>query len=221
MPRKRVVHIQVSAHDQLDQLRQQVGAEGVKLRELDVALEAAKRKIEDASNDIAFAYVEEDEKLAAQRRKALETAEDEIADIGHRRAAAQVRVERAQEAVRAFTEEHAAELLKEREDAASETAKRLTHAVHEAVQLNRQYAEDRQGIQDLVNVITPGDGQMNGPLASHSWEEALKDLARLVRQTPELPPPLPRWLSKTWRQREDKTAQRIQEQRRRQLKEAA
>lgn len=202
-----------SAHDQLDQLCQQVGAEGMKLRELDVALEAAKREVEDASSSITNAYADGDEKLAAGRRTQLQKAEDEIVEVGHRRAAAQVRLERAQQAVSAFTSESGHGLLEEREAAASETAESLTRAVHEVVRLNRQYAQDRQGIQEIVNVIAPGDGQMNGPLGTHSWEDVLRDLERAVRRTSELPPPLPRWLSTAWRQREDETARHIKQER--------
>jgi hypothetical protein len=127
--RKRTIHIQEpkvsgSAHDQLDQLCQQVGAEGMKLRELDVALEAAKREVEDASSSITNAYADGDEKLAAGRRTQLQKAEDEIVEVGHRRAAAQVRLERAQQAVSAFTSESGHGLLEEREAA---TARPQSH----------------------------------------------------------------------------------------------
>ena len=68
----------------------------------------------------------------------------------------------------------------------------------------------------------PGSGAADGSPSSHPWEAALKELERAVRETPELPAPLPRWLHRDFRDQQNDVAQREQQRRRlRSQKEAA
>jgi hypothetical protein len=64
-----------SAHAELDELRQAMAHERMKARDADVALDAAKAEVDEASRAVADAYALEDDKLAAQRRKSLHNAE--------------------------------------------------------------------------------------------------------------------------------------------------
>ena len=137
MPRK------PTAHAQLDQLRKDAAAERVKARDLDAQLDAAKLEVESASGAVADAYALEDDKLAARRREELHNAEAEVIDLGHRVAAAGLRVQRAQQQLDEFAHERARDLLAEREPKARTVAAELTAAGHELLRLHRAYLAER------------------------------------------------------------------------------
>jgi hypothetical protein len=73
-----------TAHGELDLLRQTVATERVRARDLDAALEAAKQRVEDISDDLTEAFAEDDTKLIQQRRQDLQAAEEEVKDLTHR-----------------------------------------------------------------------------------------------------------------------------------------
>ena len=52
------------------------------------------------------------------------------------------------------------------------------------------------------------------PEPAHPWERQLRDLERAIQETPEVPPPLPRWAGLNHRQEQDNAA-RVERQRRR------
>lgn len=66
----------------------------------------------------------------------------------------------------------------------------------------------------MVPGATP---RADGPPATHPWERQLKELERAVAETPELPPPLPRWQGLGNRKAEDHAARRLQLQRKKKL----
>jgi uncharacterized protein YeeX (DUF496 family) len=101
MPRKR------TACQRLDELRQQVAGEGMKLRAEQASLEAAKAEVEERSRSLTDAYAIEDAKLARERREELERAEAEVLDRQHRVSGAALRAQRARQELEAFTVENA------------------------------------------------------------------------------------------------------------------
>ena len=204
----------MTAHARLDLLRQQAAAERVKQRELEAQIDTAKAKVESASAAITEAYASEDNRLVAKQRKGLEVAEAELLDLQHRLDAAGLRIERAQAEVDTYLVEHARDLLDEREVEAREVAEALTRAGYEAVRLHRAYRGLRSEIDKLVAAVPGASPRADGPEQSHPWEQQLNDLARGIQETPEVPPPLPRWAGLAHRQQQDQ-ANRIEQQRRR------
>jgi hypothetical protein len=170
---------------------------------LEAALEAGRVAVENAARELTDAYAAEDEKLARQRRQQLATAEAKVIDLGHRVGAARQRAERAQQATEAFRREHAKELLAEREPGARELAAKLTASVHETLRLARAYVAERQEQDRAVSALPRATPRLDGPPASHAWERALHDLERMVRETPEVEPPLPRWAGLQHREQQD------------------
>jgi hypothetical protein len=193
----------VSAHGELDRLRQQAAAERVAARELQVQLEAAKVAVDDAGAAVTEAYAADDGKLASRRRSELDAAASDVLDLQHRVDAAGLRVARAQAEADAFQAEHARELLEEREAEARELAAKLTSAGHEAIQLHRAYLTLRSEIDSLVAAVPGATSRADGPQPSHPWERQLRDLERAVQETPEVPAPLPRWAGLEHRKQQD------------------
>jgi hypothetical protein len=192
-----------SAHAQLDQLRQRVAAERHAERELAVQLEAAKVAVDDAGAEVTEAYAAEDAKLAVRRRREVDAAAAAVLDLQHRFDAAGLRVERAQAAADAFVAEHARELLDEKEAAAVEVADKLSAGGQALVQLNRAYLGLRTDIDSLVAAVPGATSRADGPEPAHPWERQLRDLERAIQETPEVPPPLPRWTGLNHRQEQD------------------
>jgi hypothetical protein len=105
-------------------------------------------------------------------------------------------------------------ILDEREGEARELAKQLTRAGLEAVRMHRAYCEMRTEIDSLVAAVPGATSRADGPEPSHPWERQLQDLARAIQETPEVPPPLPRWAGLNHREQQD-YANRIEQRRRR------
>jgi hypothetical protein len=82
------------------------------------------------------------------------------------------------------------------------------------VRLHRGYRDMRTDIDTLVAAVPGATSRADGPEPSHPWEGPLQDLWRATQETPEVPPPLPRWLGLRHRQQQDH-ANRIEHQRRR------
>jgi hypothetical protein len=206
-----------SAHAELYQLRQQAACERMKARDLEAAVEAAKAKVDEASRAVADAYALEDDKLAAQRRKELQDAEAEVIDLGHRVAAAGLRVQRAQQQLDEFAHEHARDLLAEREPNARTVAAELTASVHETLRLAKAYVAERQAQDQLVAAVPGATPRADGPTSTHPWGSQLKDLERAVAEVPECPPPLPRWRGLDQRTQQDHIGRREKLRRKRKL----
>jgi hypothetical protein len=209
MPRKATV----SAHAEVDRLRQQAAAERVSARELQAQLEAAKVAVDDAGAAVTEAYAADDGKLVSRRRSELDAAAADVLDLQHRVDAAGLRVERAQAEADTFQAEHARKLLDEREAEARQVAENLIRTAREAVQANRAYMALRMEIDSLVAAVPGATSRADGPAESHPWERQLRDLERAVQETPEVPAPLPRWTGLNQRQTED-NANRIERERR-------
>lgn len=202
-----------SAHAELDQVGQEYVQEQARVREFQVELEAARAEVEGASRAITDGYAAEDEQAVREARKREQSAVEKLEDLRHRLDGAVIRTERAGQRVDAFQTERAGDLLSEAEDAARETTLKLRRAAHETVRGFRQYKADRQRIQELVNRVEPGAGQVNGPPPSCAWERELHELERALRGGSELEPPLPRWYGRTWRRQEDEVAKRLRSER--------
>jgi hypothetical protein len=202
-----------SARAQLDQLRQQAAGERVNERELAVRLEAAKAAVDDAGAAVTEAYAADDAKLAQRRRQEVDAAAAEVLDLQHSFDAAGLRLERAQAEADTFQAEHARELLDEREPEARELAENLTRAGPELVQLHCAYRAMRTDIDSLVAAVPGATSRADGPAPSHPWESQLGDLERAIRETPEIPPPLPQWAGLNHRQMQDR-ANRLERERR-------
>lgn len=186
MPRK-------TAHATLDELRQTAAHQRMKARDLDDTLEVAKQEVEDDSRAVTDAYAAEDAKLAQQRRKQLEATEAKVIDLGHQVTAAAQRVEMAQRAADTFTQEHARDLLAEREQPARTVAAELTASVRQTLTLAKAYVAERRTVDQLVAAVPGATPRTDGPAPEHSWEHALRQLQRAHQETPDLDPPLPRW----------------------------
>jgi hypothetical protein len=202
------------AHDELDQLRQEAASERVKVRDADLALAAAKVEVEDAGRAITDGYAEEDPEAVRAARERERDAVEKLEDAQHRLDGAVRRLERVETELRTFESERAPELLAEVESAARETTADLQRAAQETVRIWLQYKENRNAIQQLVNRIEPGAGQVNGPPSACAWERELAELERGLRRGDDLEPPLPRWAGRAWRRQEDEVARRLRSERR-------
>ena len=171
-------------------------------------------EVEQAAAAISEGYAAEDDRAVARARKLEEQAVAKVRDLQHRLNGAEIRVERAQRTADTFAVESAGRLLAEREDAARDTAAALTRSVNETVKLAKEYKTERQRVSELVSQAAPGAGAINGPAATHAWERELDALDRAVRETSEIPAPLPRWLGRAHRERQDQTHRRLRLQRR-------
>jgi hypothetical protein len=209
MPHKR------TAHQQLDELRQRVADEGVKLREAQVQLEASKAKVEDRSRSLTDAHALEDAKLARERREDLERAEGEVLDAQHRVGGAELRAQRAREELATFMRDHARELLDEREQTANEVAAELTRTVAAVVKAHRAYIAERQHVDQLVAAVPGASSRVDGVRTGHGWEVELKALERAYRENPEAELPRPRWAGMTYGRQRDAVHERLKDQRRR------
>jgi hypothetical protein len=210
MPRK----TNQSAHASLDELRQRAAAERVHQRELEAQADAAALEVERASSAIADGYAAENQRAVTAARKAEDAAVAKVKETQHRLAGAEIRVSRAQADADTFQAEHARELLDEREPEARHLAEQLTRAGLEAVRLHRAYRNMRTEIDSLVAGVVGATSRADGPAESYPWERQLRDLERAVRETPEVPAPLPRWAGLKHRQEQD-NANAIEKQRRR------
>ena len=214
MPRK------TTAHAELDQLRQTVARERLRARDVDAELEAAKQRVEDISDDLTEAFADDDTKLIQQRRQELQAAEAEVKDLAHRSKAAGLRVERSQRAVDNFASERAQDLLEERAPAAREVALQLTRAGHELVRAHHAYTAMRVEIDALVAATPNAVVRSDGPPPSHPWERQLRELERVVRESPKIEPPTPTWRGLKGREQRDQTNRLLQLGRRNRLTEA-
>jgi hypothetical protein len=192
-----------SAHNVLDQLRQQAAAERVRHRELEAEMQAAKLKVEQVGAAIADGYAADDKRAVSSSRKAEEAAVAEVKDLQHRVSGAEIRVERAQREADTFTREHARDLLEERKQPARSIAAELTASVHETLRLAKAYVAERQTQDVLVAAVPGATPRSDGPPPEHEWEAALGALERTVRETPEIPAPLPRWAGVEHRRQQD------------------
>jgi chromosome segregation ATPase len=208
MPRKR------TAHDQLDELRQRVAGEGMKLREAQARLEAAKAEVEDRSRSLTDAYAAEDAKVARERREELERAEGEVLDAQHRVSGAELRAQRAREELATFMRDHGRDLLAEREQTAREVAAELTEAVAAVVKARRAYIAERQHVDQLVAAVPGASSRVDGVRTGYSWEVELRALERAYRENPEAELPRPRWAGMTYSRQRDAVHQRLKDQRR-------
>jgi hypothetical protein len=208
MPRRS----KVSANEELAALRQQYAAEHGRVRELEVALERAKHEIEEASHAVANGYAAEDEQAVAEAREREQQAVETVRELEGQLAGAVIRAERAGQAVDEFQNERAGDLLSEAERASRETTLNLRRAAEDTARFWRQYKQDRNAIQILVNRIQPGIST-NGPPSSCALERELGALERALRLGEELEAPLPRWSGRAWRRQEDATARRLQKER--------
>jgi hypothetical protein len=205
----------MSAHAELDQLRQHAAGERAKQRDLEVELEAARAEVDQAGVEISEAYAEEHERAVIAARGKEQAAVAKVHELQHRLDGAAIRVDRAQRQLDTFQRDRARDLLSERTTEAGEIADQLTHAVGEAVRLHRSYLAVRSDINTLVALIPGAVPRHDGPPSSHAWERQLQDLDRSVRDTPELPAPLPRWHGREDRQRDNKVASLMRTRRRR------
>jgi hypothetical protein len=203
-----------TTHAQLDELRQSVASEGVKVREAQLQLEASKAEVEDRSRALTDAYAAEDQKLARERREDLQRAEAEVLDWQHRVNGAELRAQRIRGGLDTFMAENARALIEERGETASEVAATLTRAVAEVVRARRAYDAERQHVDQLVAQVPGATTRYDGVSTGYSWEAALKELERVYREHPEAEPPRPRWSGMAYRRNMDSVHRQVQARRR-------
>jgi hypothetical protein len=201
------------AHDELDALRDKAASERVKVRDAELALAAAKAEVEDTGRAVVDGYAAEDQHAVRAAREREHEAVEKFEDAQHRLDGAVLRLERVETELRTFESERAPEPLAEAEASARTTTLALQRAATETARAFHQYRADRERIQQLVNAIEPGAGQVNGPPSTCSWERELGELARALRLSEELEPPLPRWYGRAWRRQEDEVAKRLRSER--------
>lgn len=206
MPRK-------SAHDQVDELRRRVADEGVKLRQAQAGLEAAKAKVEDCSRRLTDAYASEDAKLAGEGRDELQCAEADVADYQHRASGAEVRADRARGELDSFLAENALVLLEEREPLGRELAAELTAAVAQVMRAHAKYVAERQHVDQLVAKVPDGQPRYDGVSTGYAWESELRALERAFRENPEAEPPRPRWSGRAHVKNMNRVHAKLREQR--------
>jgi hypothetical protein len=203
-----------SAHQQLEELRQKVAGEGVKLREAQLQLEASKVEVEDRSRARTDAYAAEDAELARERREELERAEGDVLDLQHRVSGAELRAQRAREELATFMRDHARDLLDERHETAREVATELTKTVGAVIKAHRAYVVERQHVDHLVSQVPGATTRYDGVSTGYSWEAALKELERVYREHPEAEPPRPRWAGLAYRRNMDSVHRELRARRR-------
>jgi hypothetical protein len=209
MPRRS----KMTAGEELAALHERYAAELGRSRELEVALERARLEVEGASRAITDGYASEDEQAVREAREREQSAVETVAELEGQLAGAVARTERAGQRVDEFQTERARDLLAEAEHAARETTIELRRTAHETVRAWRQYKADRARIQEIVNRLEAGLGQVNGPASTCSWERELHELERGLKRGDELEPPLPRWQGRAWRRQENATAKRLHAER--------
>jgi hypothetical protein len=153
-------------------------------------------------------YAAEDQQVVTASRKAEGAALAKLEDLQLRLAGAELRIEGAQREVDTFTQQRARDLLEERAADARELTLKLTRSGHEFIGLHRAYVAMRSDIDSLVGSIPGAVPRTDGPPAPHAWERQLRDLERVVKETPEVEPPLPRWAGLQHRQHEDDISRR-------------
>jgi hypothetical protein len=162
MPRRS----KTTAGEELAALRERYAAELGRSRELEVALERARLEVDGASRAITDGYASEDEQAVREAREREQSAVETVAELEGQLAGAVVRTERAGQRVDEFQTERARDLLVEAEHAARETTIELRRTAHETVRAWHQYKADRARIQEIVNRLEPGLGQVNGPAST-------------------------------------------------------
>jgi hypothetical protein len=203
-----------SAHAQLDEQRQRVASESMKLRELQEQQARAKAELERIGDTIAAAYASEDQDAIRQARQAKEDAMGRVEDLENRVAGAELRVQQAKRGLDEFMRDRSRDLLDEREGTAREAADRLTRAVAEAVKARHAYDNERQHIDQLVGQVPGASVRADGVSTGYAWETPLRDLERAYRESPEAEAPYPRWSGMVYRQNMNAAHQRLQSQRR-------
>jgi hypothetical protein len=173
--------------------------------------------VELASAATAHGYAAEDQRAVTASRKAEEEAVAEVKELQYRLTGAEIRVERVQRDADTFAREHARELLDERAADARELALKLTRAGHEVIELHHAFVAMRSDIDALVGAVPDAVVHSDGPPPSHPWERQLRDLERVVRESPEVQPPLPTWAGLKDREQRDSTNRLLQLRRRKRL----
>jgi hypothetical protein len=169
--------------------------------------------VADASDSITAAYAVEDTSAVNAARADLQAVEAEVADLAHRVAGAQLRVQAAQRTADKFVAEHAEALIESRAAAARELALTLTRAGHDLIAAHRAYVAIRADIDSLVAATPNAVVRSDGPPATHAWEAQLLALERTIREAPEVEPPLPRWTGLEHRQHQEDVHRRLNQQR--------
>ena len=209
MPRRS----KASAGEEVASLREQYAAEHGRTRELEVALERARLEVEEAGAAVADGYAAEDEQAVREARERERSAAEAVTELEGQLAGAVIRAERAGRAVDEFQTERARDLLVEAERAARETTAELARFAYETVKTWGRYKADRSRVQEIVNRIEPGLGQVNGPPSTCAWERELHELERRFKRGDQLEAPLPRWHGRAWRSQENATAKRLHKER--------
>jgi DNA repair exonuclease SbcCD ATPase subunit len=202
-----------SAHAQLDEHRQRVASESMRLRELQEQQARARAELERIGDGIASAYASEDADAIAKARQAKEDAMARVEDLEHHVAGVKLRAQQAKRELDEFMAANSRDLLDEREETAREVATELTEAVARAVKAARAYEAERQHLDQLVARIPGAQPRLDGVPTAFHWQDVLRELDRAYREHPEAEPPRPRWFGMTYRRHEDETHRRLQAQR--------
>jgi chromosome segregation ATPase len=202
-----------TAHDRLAELRDQTVAVRMKVRAIEDELQGALADVQHAETAIVESHADENGEALAIARQAHDEAVERVRDFEQRLDGAKLRVARAQQAMDTFIGEHARDLLQEREPRAREVAAALTRAGADLLRAHREYVELRVEIDRLVAAVPGASPRTDGPPATYPWEREVRDLERVIRESPEVEPPLPSWRGVSHRREEERAVRLLRERR--------
>ena len=82
------------------------------------------------------------------------------------------------------------------------------------LRLNREYIAERTEQDRAVAAVPGASPRYDGPPGSHEWEQALRELERVVRERPGLSAPLPTWAGIGQQQQQQNAVHRLERLRR-------
>jgi hypothetical protein len=164
-----------SHHEQLGELRQRVSQERTRHRGVAVALEEAKRQVQNAGLAVRGALAAEDEALAQRCRKALLRAEADVADLQLRVDAAELRVEAAEREADEFARQRAKHLLAELESEALAVADDSNQWAAQAAELKQRWTGLQQRTDELVGLVRGASPRRDCPASEHPFSLVLRN----------------------------------------------
>jgi hypothetical protein len=178
---------------ELGELQQRAVEAGRRERDARSEIDSAERILQELNEQRVEAYADADEQRAGGLTADIQVPRSQL-DQTRARAEG---LARAAEAARAelvtFRSENARALLEAREPRALEVTATLNAAVAEVLRLNREYIAERTEQDRAVAAVPGASPRLDGPPGTHPWEQALQDLERVVRECPQLGPPVPTW----------------------------
>jgi hypothetical protein len=212
MPRRQ------SHHAELAELQQAADAEQLKLRDAEQAFAAVNAKLAQAEDAITEAYANEDDATATQHRKNLDALLRSKRDLELRKAAAHVRVERAEHNRDQYERQHARDLLEEIEPEAIALARDSNKWKAEGDVLRSRWIDITNRTNELV-ALAGGASRYDCPSDQFPFASAIEEMRV---KTDTVMPYVPHWSGTRFRQDENERRLSLRETRKdRKNREAA